>query len=132
MCKIIILGVLINRFENSFICVYIFFYIISCLKYYIDFNIYFFYSYNFDTFVYSCCIYIIFFIISYFLSYFNYFFILYYFDVVVLYLILPSIHNDSISFIDNTNLKVNTLIMHQIKILKKMRFLFVFRTSNFG
>ena len=47
---------------------YLFFCIILYLKCYIDFDTYFFYSYNFDIFTYLCCVYIIFCII-----YFNYF-----------------------------------------------------------
>ena len=56
---------------NAFVsCSYFF----SChvvLKFYINFNTYFFYPYNFDIFLYMCRVYVIFHIVSYF----NYFFI---------------------------------------------------------
>ena len=56
-----------------FPCYVFFFCVMSCLRYYIDFDTYFFYSYNFDIFVYLCRVHVIIHIMSYFLSYFNYF-----------------------------------------------------------
>ena len=58
---------LIRKFNNS--CIYIlfvFFYVILCLKYYINFDIYFFYLYNFNIFVYQYHIHFIFYVVSYF------------------------------------------------------------------
>ena len=43
-----------------------FFRLISCLKCYIDFDTYFFYPYNFDIFMYLCCVHVIFCVMSYF------------------------------------------------------------------
>ena len=56
-----------TKFGNLCIrIVFIFFCIMFCLKYYINFDTYFFYPYNFDIFMYSYHVYIIFHIVLYF------------------------------------------------------------------
>ena len=62
-----------GRSDNLCICIIFvfFFHVMSCLRCYIDFNMYFFYLYNFDIFMYSYYIHIIFRVTI--LLYFNYF-----------------------------------------------------------
>ena len=63
-------GGVFPNLQIVYLCrIYIFFRVMTCLKYYIDFYMYFFYLYNFDIFLYSCYIHIIFYIILYFLYY---------------------------------------------------------------
>ena len=107
-----------------------FFYVISYLKCYINFDTFIylktyqnfvktilffmskrderkreilFYLYNFDIFVYLCCVCVIFRVMSYFLSSFNYFFVSYSYHIIVLYSVLSNLIFNRIKIIKLRN-----------------------------
>ena len=87
---------LVHKFDNLYIyIIFIYFCIILDLRRYINFDMYFFYLYNFDIFMYSYHIYIIFHIVSYFLLCFNYsshvVFMFYSYRIIVSCLVLSNL-----------------------------------------